>query len=57
MDPKLQFLCYLAAAVCFALAALGGTRKGSAGQPAVLLPVGLLLWLAPTLWNSWEAAF
>lgn len=57
MDPKLQFLCYLAAAVCFALAALGGTRKGSAGQPAVLLPLGLLLWLAPTLWNSWEAAF
>jgi len=57
MDPKLQFLFYLGAAVCFGVAALGGTRRGSAGQPAVLLPLGLLLWLAPTLWDAWERAF
>jgi hypothetical protein len=57
MSPKLQFLCFLGAAVCFGLAALGGTRKGSATQPAVLVPVGLFLWLLPTLWDAWERAF
>lgn len=57
MDPKLTALCYLAAAVAFVVAALGGTRRGSATQPAVLMPVGLLLWLLPTLWNAWETAF
>ena len=40
MSPKLQFLCFLAAAVCFVLAALGGTKRGSATQPAVLVPLG-----------------
>ena len=57
MDPKLQFLCFLAGSVCFGLAALGGTKKGTATQPAVLIPLGLLLITLPTLWNSWEAAF
>jgi hypothetical protein len=57
MSPKLEFFCYLAAALCFGVAALGGTKKGSAGQPAVLIPLGLLLWLVPTLWNTWERAF
>ena len=57
MSPKLQFACFLISAVCFALAALGGTKRGTATQPAVLVPVGLLFWLLPTLWNSWEAAF
>jgi hypothetical protein len=57
MSPKFQFLCFLGAAVSFGLAALGGTRKGSATQPAVLVPIGLLLWLLPTLWNAWQAAF
>ncbi|MEY2567587.1 MAG: hypothetical protein QOE35_2116 [Actinomycetota bacterium] len=57
MSPKFQFLCFLGAAVSFALAALGGTRKGSATQPVVLVPIGLLLWLLPTLWNAWQAAF
>ncbi len=57
MDPKIRFLFFLAAGICFLVAALGGTRKGSAGQPAVLLPAGLLLWLAPAIWDAWEAAF
>lgn len=57
MDPKLTALCYLAAAIAFVVAALGGTRRGSATQPAVLMPVGLLLWLLPTLWDAWETAF
>jgi hypothetical protein len=57
MSPKLEFLCFLGAAVCFALAALGGTKRGTATQPAVLVPLGLFLWLLPTLWNAWERAF
>ena len=57
MDGTIKFFCYLAAAACFGLAALGGARKGGAAQPAVLLPVGLLLWLLPTLWDAGEAAF
>jgi hypothetical protein len=54
MDPKLQFFCYLAAAACFLLAALGGARKGKAAQVEALLPIGLLLWLLPTLWTAWK---
>jgi hypothetical protein len=57
MSPKQQFLCYLAAVVCFGLAAAGGTRKGSAGQPAVLVPLGLLLLSLPQLVNTWKIAF
>ena len=57
MSPKLEFLCFLGAAVCFVLAALGGTKRGTATQPAVLVPLGLFLWLLPTLWAAWERAF
>ena len=57
MDPKIRFFFFLAAGICFLVAALGGTRKGSAGQPAVLIPLGLLLWLVPTIWDTWETAF
>ena len=57
MSPKLHFLFLLAGAICFALAALGGTKKGSAGQPAVLIPLGLLFITLPSLWNMWETAF
>lgn len=53
MDPKLQFACLLGAAICFALAAFG---RGATGQVA-LLPLGLLLWLLPTLWNTATLAF
>jgi hypothetical protein len=57
MNPKLQFLFYLASALCFLIAALGGTRRGSAGQPAVLVPLGLLLFVVPTLWSAYQQAF
>lgn len=63
MDLKAQFFCYLAAAVCFALAAIGeawkyGARTRSGAKPAVtLMPLGLLAALLPTLWNVAEAAF
>ena len=57
MDPTIRFFFYLAAAAAFGLSALGGTRSGSGGQPAVLLPIGLLLWLLPTLWDAGEIAF
>jgi len=56
MDPKLSFFFYLAAAVCFALAAFGGDRVAR-GRSMAFLPVGLLLWLVPTLWGAGEAAF
>lgn len=51
MDPTAAFICYLAAAACFLVGALGGTRKGLS-HPAALLPAGLLLWLLPTLWAA-----
>ena len=57
MDPKLEFFSYVAAAACFLLAVLGGTRRGAVGQPAPLVAVGLLLWLLPTLWAAGERAF
>jgi hypothetical protein len=57
MNPKLQFFCYLASALCFLVAALGGTRRGSAGQPATLVPLGLLLFVVPTLWAAYQHAF
>ena len=51
MDPTVAFICYLAAAACFLLAALGGTKK-ALSNPASLLPAGLFLWLLPVLWNA-----
>ena len=57
MDPKITFFCYLGAAACFGLAALGGARRGKVAQAEVLIPLGLFLWLLPTMWNAGEAAF
>ena len=57
MDDKIRFFFLLASGICFLVAALGGTRKGSAGQPAVLIPLGLLLFVIPAIWDGWEAAF
>ncbi len=57
MDPKLRFFFLLASGICFLVAALGGTRRGSAGQPAVLIPAGLLLFVVPAIWDAWEQAF
>lgn len=55
MDPTITFICYLVAAVCFVIAALGGTRKGLS-NPVALLPAGLFFWLLPTLWAAGSAA-
>lgn len=54
MDPAVEFLVHLAAAACFLLAALGGARKGA--DASALVPVGLLLWLLPALWEAGERA-
>jgi hypothetical protein len=56
MDPRLEFVFYLGALICFGLAAAGGRvgpRTGNVG----LLPLGLALWLFPLLWNTGVAAF
>jgi hypothetical protein len=63
LNVKGQFFFYLAAVICFVVAALGeGWRLGGrtrAGLAAriVLVPLGLALWLFPTMWNTGQAAF
>ena len=57
MSASAKFFCYLGAVVCFGLAALGGARKGAAAQPAVLVPLGLLLLTLPLMWDAGESAF
>ncbi|CAN5724096.1 MAG: hypothetical protein M3535_11360 [Actinomycetota bacterium] len=56
MDPRLTFLFYLGALVCFALAAAGG-RVGGGRASVGLVPLGLALWLFPLLWSTGVAAF
>lgn len=63
MDNEVRFFFYLASVLCFVLAALGeGWRYGSRGRKGlaprvVLVPLGLALWLFPTLWDTGVAAF
>lgn len=63
MDNEVKFFFYLAAVVCFVLAALGeGWRYGKRGRRGlaprlVLVPLGLALWLFPTVWDTGVAAF
>lgn len=63
MNIKGQFFCYLAASICFFLAAVGeawkyGARSRAGAKPLVaLMPLGLLVALLPTLWRVAEAAF
>lgn len=63
MDPEVQFFFYLAAVICFVIAAAGeGWRYGTRGRKGlaprlVLVPLGLALWLFPTMWNTGQAAF
>ena len=57
MDDKLRFFFLLASALSFLLAVFGGTRRGRLLQPEVLVPLGLLLWVAPSVWDVYEAAF
>ena len=63
MSPKIQFFFYLGAVICFGLAAVGDvwrfglrTRRGLAPQLA-LVPLGLFLFVFPTMWNTGKAAF
>lgn len=63
MDVEVRFFFYLASVICFVLAALGeGWRYGGRGRRGlaprlVLVPLGLALWLLPTLWDTGVAAF
>lgn len=55
MDPKIKFVFYLAAVACFVLAALPARRRGLA--VVAFLPLGLALFVFPTLWDTGVAAF
>ncbi len=63
MSAKTTFWFYLAAVVCFVVAAAGeGWRYGRLGRRGiaprvVLVPLGLALWLFPLLWTTGKAAF
>ncbi|MFN2505126.1 MAG: hypothetical protein ABR540_13030 [Acidimicrobiales bacterium] len=63
IDAKGQFFFYLAAVLCFLIAAVGaGWRFGRLGRQGlaprlVLVPLGLALWLFPLMWNTGYAAF
>lgn len=63
IDAKGQFFFYLAAVICFFVAAAGETwRFGRLGRRGLgprlaLVPLGLGLWLFPLMWNTGEAAF
>ncbi len=63
MDPEVSFFFYLGALLSFALAAAGeGWRYGSRGRKGlpprvVLVPLGLALWVFPTMWDAGVAAF
>lgn len=63
IDAKGQFFFYLAAVICFVIAAVGDTwrfgrlgRRGAAPRLA-LVPLGLALWLFPLMWNTGQDAF
>ncbi len=63
IDAKGQFFFYLAAVICFLIAAAGETwrfgrlgRQGLAARLA-LVPLGLALWLFPLMWNTGKQAF
>ena len=63
MDPEVTLFFYLGAVLCFALAAAGEAwRYGSRGRKGLaprlaLVPLGLALWLFPTMWTTGQAAF
>ncbi len=63
MSPKTSFWFYLASVVCFVIAAAGSDwrfgrlgRRGMAPR-LVLVPLGLALFVFPTMWNTGVAAF
>lgn len=56
-----QFFFYLAAVICFLVAAFGeGAALGRLGRRApriAFVPLGLALWLFPLMCNTGKAAF
>jgi hypothetical protein len=63
MDVDIKFWFYLAAVICFLLAAIGenwryGARTRRGAAPALtLLPLGLALFAFPTMWDVGVRAF
>lgn len=63
MDAEVSFFFYLAAVVCFVLAAMGeawryGGRTRRGVKPALaLMPLGLALAVFPTLWTTATVAW
>ncbi len=63
MSPKTSFFFYLGAVICFVIAAAGQDwRFGRLGRRGiaprlVLVPLGLALFVFPTMWNTGVAAF
>jgi len=58
LDPKIVFLFYAAAVVCFVLAAAGsvGASRGALSRVS-LVPLGLALYVFPQMWNAGATAF
>ena len=58
MDPEIKFFFYLAAIICFVIAAIGdawkyGGRTRRGGKPALaLIPLGLALAFFPIMWDT-----
>jgi hypothetical protein len=63
MDVDIKFWFYLAAVICFLIAAIGeswryGARTRRGAAPALtLLPLGLALFAFPTMWDVGVRAF
>lgn len=62
MSAETKFFFYLAAFVCFLIAASGEAwkfgRRGRRGLPPsiALLPLGLALFVFPSLWDAYKLA-
>ena len=63
MSPKTSFFFYLAAVICFVIAAAGQNwRFGRLGRRGVaprlvLVPLGLALYVFPVMWTTGKLAF
>ncbi|MGI8777073.1 MAG: hypothetical protein ACR2LJ_06720 [Acidimicrobiales bacterium] len=63
MSAEVSFFFYLAAIICFVVAALGaGWRFGRLGRQGiaprlVLVPLGLALYVFPLMWTTGKIAF